>query len=57
MDKRMEAEHGLDQKVSGIIALLVAHHCFEAHNSAGPAKDPWLMNLMDRFEVEYKKNG
>jgi len=25
------------------------------HNSAGPAKDPWLMNLMDHFEVQYKK--
>jgi hypothetical protein len=35
--------------VNGIIALLAAHHCFEAHNSAGIAKDQSLMNLMDRF--------
>jgi hypothetical protein len=41
--------------VKDIIALLVANHCLEVHNSAGPAKDQWLMNLIDRFEVQYKK--
>jgi hypothetical protein len=41
--------------VKDIIALLVAHHCLEVHNSAEAAKDQWLMNLMDRFEVQYKR--